>query len=239
MAQFHEITCEHDGVPLKGYFAQPQGVTGPVPGVIVFPGAAGTFKRMEITVSKLAELGYLAVAAFMYDARLDTGDQISAGEEYIALLKTPENLRARTRVWFDAFAALDGIDPARLAAIGYCFGGQCVLEIARSGADAKAVVSYHGALLTHAAAGPGDIKGLVAAYCAGNDAYVPASEVEGLRDELTQAGVPFHITEFSHAHHGFTDPEATWNARDDIVFDPLAEAVSWAGTVALLEQQLR
>jgi dienelactone hydrolase len=238
MSQFHEIACEHDGVPLKGYFARPEGVTGPAPAVIVFPGAAGQVARMKMTVTRLAELGYVAVAAFMYDARLDTSEALSAGEQYMALLGAPELLRARTRVWFDAFAALDGVDPARLAAIGYCFGGQCVLEIARSGADVKAVVSYHGALLTHAPAGPGDIKGLVATYCGGKDAFVPVSEIEVLRAELTRAGAPFHITEFSHAQHGFTDPEASWNGRDDIVFDPLAEAVSWAGTVAILEQEL-
>ncbi len=239
MPPFHEITCEHGGVPLKGYFALPEGVAGPAPGVIAFPGAAGQAARMKLTVTKLAALGYVAAAVSLYDSRVDTSDELGAGQQYMELLSTPERLRARARAWFDSFAALEGVDPARLAAIGYCFGGQCALEIARSGADAKAFVSYHGALTTHAPARAGDIKGLIAAYCAGDDAFVPPSDITALRKELSEAGAPFHITEFSHARHGFTDPDAAWHNHPEIVFDPLAEAVSWAGTAALLAQELR
>jgi dienelactone hydrolase len=94
-------------------------------------------------------------------------------------------------------------------------------------------------LLTHAPARAGDIKGLVAAYNAGRDFFVPPSDVDAFRSELLGAGVPFHITEFSQARHGFTDPEAAWHDNPNIAFDPLAEAVSWAGTVALLQQELR
>jgi dienelactone hydrolase len=108
-------------VPLKGYVALPDGAAGRAPGVIAFPGAAGNVKRMEMTVSKLAALGYVAAAVSMYDARKDTSDEAGAGQEFVTLLKAPETLRARARAWFDAFAAHEAVNPARLAAIGYCF----------------------------------------------------------------------------------------------------------------------
>jgi dienelactone hydrolase len=238
MPQFHEFACEHEGVPLNGFYARPVNGATIAPGVIAFPGAAGGATRMKTTVTKLAELGYVAAAVSMYDARVDATDENIAGEQFMQLLSAPARLRDRARLWLDTFAALDGVDSGRIATLGYCFGGKCVLEIARSGADVKATVSYHGLLTTHAPAVPGAIKGPVAAYCAGRDPYVPPADIEGFRQELTNAGVPFQVTEFSDAYHAFTDPDAASHAREGIAFDPLAEAVSWAGTVALLEREL-
>jgi dienelactone hydrolase len=236
--EFHEIACEHEGVPLSGYYARPANGAARAPAVIAFPGAAGGATRMKMTVTKLAELGYLAAAVSMYDVRVDGTDENVAGEQFMQLLSAPEKLRDRARLWFDTFAVLDGVDPGRIATLGYCFGGKCVLEIARSGADVKATVSYHGLLTTHAPAAPGAIRGPVAAYCAGRDPYVPPADIEGFRKELSDAGVSFQVTEFSDAYHAFTDPDAASHAREGIAFDPLAEAVSWAGTVALLEREL-
>jgi dienelactone hydrolase len=236
--EFHEFACEHEGVPLSGFYARPASGAATAPGVIAFPGAAGGATRMKMTVTKLAELGYVAAAVSMYDARVDTTDENVAGEQFMQLLSTPERLRDRARTWLEAFAALKGVDPARIATLGYCFGGKCVLEIARSGADVKATVSYHGLLTTHAPAAPGAIRGPVAAYCAGRDPYVPPADIEAFRQELGNAGVSFQVTEFSDACHAFTDPDAATHAREGIAFDPLAEAVSWAGTVALLEREL-
>jgi dienelactone hydrolase len=236
--EFQQIGCEHEGVPLAGFAARPQSGDR-LPTVLAFPGAAGGAMRMRMTVSKLAELGYLAAAVSMYDAREDGTDETTAGRLFMELIEDPDRLRSRAMAWFDAVAALPGADPDRVAAIGYCFGGKCVLELARSGADAKAVVSYHGLLRTHAPARHGDIKGEVAAYCAGRDPYVPVEDIDALRAELTDAGVAHQITLFSDAQHAFTDPEADSHGREGIAFDALAERVSWAGTIELLDVKLR
>ena len=242
MTQFHEITCEHEGVPLRGYFALPAAgapsPAGAAPGVIAFPGASGGVRRMRMTVTRLAELGYVAAAVGMYDARVDTTDQNVAGQHYMELLAAPERLRERACAWLDAFSALDAVDSDRLATLGYCFGGKCVLEIARSGADVKATVAYHALLTTHEPARPGAIAGKLAAYCAGRDPYSPPEDLEAFRKELIEAAASFQITEFSDAQHAFTDPDASSHAIEGIAYDALAEAVSWAGTVALLGQEL-
>ena len=240
MPQFLDIGCEHEGVPLAGFAARPaQTSAAALPAVIAFPGAAGGERRMRLTVTRLAELGYFAAAVSMYDARIDARDEQVAGRLFMELIDAPERLRARARAWFDAFAALPGVDPARLAAIGYCFGGKCVLELARSGADAKAVVSYHGLLRTHAPARAGDIKGHVAAWCAGRDPYAPLADVDALRQELAAVAVPHQVTVFSDAEHAFSDPDAASHQQVGIAYDPIADQVSWAGTIALLGATLR
>lgn len=239
MSEFEQIRCEHDGVPLAGFAARPASGEPRGPAVIAFPGASGGAARMRMTVTKLAELGYFAAAVSMYDTREDTSTDLLAGRQFMGLLETPDRLRARVGVWYEAFAALPGVDPERIAALGYCFGGKCVLELARSGADVKATVAYHALLQTHAPARPGEVRGFVAAYCAGRDPYAPAADIEALRSELTEAQVAHQITVFSEAEHAFTDPDAGSHGLEGIAYDPLSEQVSWAGTIALLDRQVR
>jgi dienelactone hydrolase len=125
--------------------------------------------------------------------------------------------------------------PQGIAAIGFCFGGQCVLELARSGADVKAVVSFHGLLSTSMPATPGAIQGQVAIYTGAKDPYAPAEHVTALQQELTAAGARFQVMVFSEACHAFTDPNAAALGREGIAYDLIADHVSWAGTIALLE----
>lgn len=231
------IRCDHDGTHLQGFAVRPGGA-GPRPAVIVYHSALGLRHMTAEKTRELANLGYVAVAADMYGAEADTAAPEAAGRYYMELLENPERLRARTAAWFDAVAALGGVDPHRIAAIGYCFGGRCVLELARSGADVKAVVSYHGILSTHAPATPGSIKGEVAAYCGMKDPYAPPAEIEALRQELLAAGARYQITEFGEAAHGFTDVDAAQLGQEGIAYHRVADRVSWAGTVALLQAVL-
>jgi dienelactone hydrolase len=237
MSSMEPIRCEHDGTKLEGLVALPAG-SGPHPAVLVMHSALGLRHMVQDTAERLAALGYLAVATDMYgvDAALDTPE--SAGKLYQALGEAPDLLRARTVRWFDTVAARGDVDAGRIAAIGYCFGGKCVLELARSGADVKAVVSYHGILSTHAPASPGSIRGEVVAYAGREDPYAPVAQIEGLRAELVAAGARFHICEFAGVAHSFTDPDASAMNMPGIAYDAIADLVSWAGTLALLETVL-
>jgi dienelactone hydrolase len=162
-----------------------------------------------------------------------------AGGDFLGLVGSPELMRSRGNRWLEAVKALPQVDPSRVAAIGYCFGGLCVLELARSGADLQAVVAYHGLLTTQIPAAPGRIKAEIAAYCGAKDPYAPLTDIEGLRQELEAAGAHHQITVFGDAEHGFTDPHADRNGRPGISYNALADKVSWAGTLALLEAKLR
>ncbi|MET0588098.1 MAG: dienelactone hydrolase family protein [Novosphingobium sp.] len=227
----------HDGKRLVGQVAKPAG-EGPFPTVLVMHSGVGIDEFNFDKARKLADRGFLAVATDMYGADVDLDDEASFGGAFQSLLDSPETLRSRLLAWFNAIAAREDVDASRMAAIGYCFGGYCVLELARTGADCRAVVSYHGLLSTSAPAQPGAVKAHVAAYCGGNDPYAPLDHVTALGKELTDAGASFSITVFGEAEHGFTDPDAVRHGRPGISYNAIAAKTSWAGTLALLDEVL-
>lgn len=237
MADIAPIQCEHQSQILNGIMGAPSG-PGPHPAVLVMHNAMGLGKPVHNAVRRLVSLGYLAVGTDMYGPGRQLTDE-EVREHITPLHGNPAILRDRIVRWFDTVAARPDVDAGRIGAIGYCFGGQCVLELARSGADAKAVVSYHGLLGTHAPAKPGTVKGEVAVYCGGRDPWAPPADIEALREELTNAGARHQITVFAEAQHAFTDPDGHELGRDGLAYHPIADKVSWAGTIALLEAVLK
>jgi len=236
MSEFDRMECECDGVAMEAFVACPES-NGPFAAVMMFPGATGTGPTFEKNARELASLGYLAIGIDVYEKGADLSTPDKAGQLFMGLLDRPDVLRARTVAWLDAIAARKDVDATRIAAIGYCFGGKCVLELARSGADLRAVVSYHGLLKTHAPAQPGQVKALVAAYCAGRDPYAPMEDFKAFKEEMAAAEVDHHITLFSNAEHSFTDPDHD-GIMPGISYDALSHRVSWAGTLALLDFHL-
>ena len=230
------IGLDHQGTPLAAELYTPDG-PGPHPGILVMHNALGLGAQVREVAAKLAGLGYAALATDMFGAELD-GDPAKAGAYFVALQAQPEVLRSRVVAWHDRFTSLAEVDAERTAAIGYCFGGFCVLELARSGAAVKAVVSFHGLLATALPATPGTISGEVAAWCGGQDPFVPPDHVETFRAEMAAAGAASQVTIFGNAAHGFTDRDAAALGRAGVAYDGLADRVSWAGTLALLESVL-
>jgi dienelactone hydrolase len=230
------VELEHEGTVLLGYAARPD-VASPLPTVLVMHSALGVAHPVnERAARNLAERGYLAVCTDMYGAHLAGCSVEDAGTAYMANLAAPQMQRARAVAWFDALAGRPDVDADRIAAIGFCYGGMTVLELARSGADLKAGVSYHGVLTTHARAEPGAIRGHVVAYCGAGDPYAPLGDVDDLRREFQDAGVrDYQITVFGAAEHGFTDPDAARLDLDGIAFDALSNDLSWNGTLVLLQ----
>ena len=233
---FEHVEFEHNGTPLRGYAARPDG-TEPAPAVLVMHSALGVAHQVnEAAARKLAERGYLAVCTDMYGAHLAEPSIEEAGSAYAANLADPEKQRARAVAWFDAVAARPDVDAERVAAVGFCYGGFTVLELARSGANLKAAISYHGTLGTHARAEPGAIQGHVVAYCGAWDPYAPLDDVDDLRREMIDADVRnYQITVFGAAGHGFTDPDAARLSLDGVAYDALSNELSWTGTLVLLQ----
>jgi dienelactone hydrolase len=228
------VEFEHDATLLRGYAARPD-ATGPVPAVLVMHSALGIAHGVNEPVArKLADQGYLAVCTDMYGADLEGASMEDAGLAFGQNQADPDRQRARTVAWFDEIARRPDVDAARIAAIGFCYGGSTVLELARSGADLKAAISYHGILTTHAPAEPGAIPGHVVVYCGARDPYAPLSDVDNLRDEMQRAGVKYQVIVFGTAGHGFTDPDAARLQLDGVSYDELANDVSWNGTLVLL-----
>lgn len=233
---FEPLPCLHEGVALQGYLARPRG-PGAWPGVLVFPGATGPGPNFDAALRELADAGYLAVAADMYGRSADLSTPQAAGVHFAEILARPEALRARVVAWFEAIRSLPGVDPGRIAAIGYCFGGKCVLELARSGAGVACVSSFHGLLDTHAPARRGEVTARVAVWSGGRDPYAPVAAFDTLRAEFDAAGVDYQATLFARARHAFTDPDHDGIA-EGIAYDLTAHRIAWSGTLALLEASL-
>jgi dienelactone hydrolase len=223
-------------VLLRGYSALPDS-TEHAPAVLVMHSALGVAHGVNEPVArKLADQGYVAICTDMYGAHLGSPSMEEAVEAFMANLAVQELQRARTAAWFDAVAARPDVDAARIAAVGFCYGGMTVLELARSGADLKAAVSYRGTLNPHARAEPGGIAGHVVAYCGAGDPYAPLEDVDALRRELQAAEVrKYQITIFGGIAHGFTDPDSAVLHLEGVEYDALANDLSWTGTLVLLQ----
>jgi dienelactone hydrolase len=233
------IEVDHEGLRLRGYAALPI-AAGRVAAVLVMHSALGIAHRVnERTARALAERGYLAVCTDMYGAHLEGGSVDQCGQAYARNLDDPERQRRRTAAWFASIAARPDVDEERIAAVGFCYGGTTVLELARSGANLQAAVSYHGGLTTHARAEPGAIRGHVVAFCGAGDPYAPLEDVDDLRTELVDGGVrDYQITIFGGAVHGFTDPDAADLQLAGVEYDALSSDLSWQGTLVLLQHVL-
>lgn len=231
------VEFDHLGLALQGYLALPEG-PGPHPAVLVMHNLHGLGETPRRAARKLAEAGYVALASDMLGGARYSTDSVKTGEAAMPLLNDPALVRARTTAWFEWLRARPEVAPARMAVIGYCFGGQCVLELARSGADVKLVVSYHGTLKTTKPAQPGSVKAEAVIYTGGKDPYAPPEDVAALRDEMVAAGARWQITVFGEGYHSFTDPAAGDTDYPGLAYDPFLEKLSWAGTEVLLESLL-
>lgn len=221
---------------LESFVFAPSG-PGPHPTVMMFPGGTGPGPSFRAAVRELAERGYLAIGIDMYGVDADIGSPRSAGVYFEALMTRPEWLRNRVVAWFEAVSARHDVDARRVSAIGYCFGGKCVLELARSGADLRSATSFHGLLGTHAPARPGAILAHVAIWTGGLDPYAPIEDLDMVRAELNAAGAAHQVTLFATAQHAFTDPDHD-GMGPGIAYDRLSHRTAWSGTLALLEHVL-
>lgn len=238
MPQESTIAFDDGDTALEGTCIRPEGER-PAPAVIVFPDALGLRPLTVERARDLAALGYVAVGADMYGGGRHFERGLDAAEDYLWFEEHPDALRSRVVSWFEHVGDRPEVDADRIAAFGYCFGGRCVLELARSGADARAVVSFHGILSTQRPAEPGAVKPTVAAYAGANDPYAPLEQVRAFDDEMRAAGADHHLTVFGTGYHAFTDPQPPTDVGPGVRYDPLLDAVSWAGATALLDRTLR
>jgi len=240
MIEHRVVHCQHDGTEMVGRIDLPQG-PGPHPAILVFPTARGMMEHVLQVSKELAGQGYVALTVDMHGSGAffnDSNDPGAATRHLMPLFQTPGALRARVVAWFEQLRAQPDVDSNRIAAIGYCLGGQCVLELARHGADLKLVVSFHGTLGTSDPAQPGAIKATVAVYNGDADPFVSRESVTIFEDEMRSAGARWFLTHFGGVKHCYTDPGSGNMGVDGNAYDEFATFVTWAGTSALLERFL-
>ena len=212
---------------LEGWSVYDDAIQGKRPAVLVVHQWKGLGDYEKKRAEMLARLGYNVFAADIYGKGIRPQTPQAAGAEAGRYKNDRALLRARVGAGLDVLMSQELTDPKRIAAIGYCFGGTTVLELARSGADIVGVVSFHGGLSSPT---PGDaktIKAKVLALHGADDPNVPPKEVAAFEDEMRQGGVDWQLVAYGGAVHSFTD----WNAGNDnskgAAYNERADRRSW------------
>lgn len=228
------IAYNHAGQGLTGWLARPAGT--PRAAVIVFPTIANYNAPMEKRARMLAELGYLAMVADFY------GEPVESFEASFPLAEKLrsdlDHYRGRISAAIETLRALPEAAGLPMLGIGYCMGGQAVLEAAREGHDLLAAVSFHGTLATARPATPGTIKPRILICHGDADPLVPREQVIGFWEEMDQAEADWHFHSYSGVRHGFTDPGSDARGMAAISYNASADRQSWAAMVSLFGEIL-
>lgn len=229
-----------DGTELIGYFAAPESET-PVAGVLVAPEWWGRNEYTEQRARELAEHGYAALAIDMYGDKKVTTAASQASEWMMQTFQDPDTIVTRASAGLSTLANQPEINADKLAAIGFCYGGKVVLDLARSGAALKAVATFHGNLTPKAPAEKGQVQAEILVLHGELDSMVTLDDVAAFKAEMHAAEVEHDVIVFENAKHGFSNPLADERAKAngvDLGYSAEAEQQSLAAMYALLQRQL-
>lgn len=237
--QAGDVDYQCGEVNLRGYLAFDESIAGRRPGVLVFHEGLGLGEFAMERARRLAGLGYVALAADMFGERRQAANLQEVATLVGGLRAEPDRLRARGRAALEMLAALPQVDAGRLAAIGFCFGGSVVLELAREGAELKAVVSFHGVLTTKMPALPGQVKASVLVCTGIDDPLAPPEQVADFENEMRTSQVrDWQVIAYGITLHGFTNPAADGSMMRTALYNAQADRRSWASMKDLFDEVL-
>lgn len=222
----------HDGVTLESFVASAPGA-GPRPAVLIFPNVIGLDHVDDENAERVVSLGYTAFGCDLYGKGVRPPTREEAFPLMNALRDDRPLLQARLRHLLEAARAQPEVDATRVAAIGFCFGGLCVLDLARTGADLKGVASFHGIFTPPPNLPEPRITARVAVYHGWEDALVPPDHVTALAQELTAAGCDWQIHCYGGAVHGFTHARPP---EEGLPVNALADKRSWQSAADFLTE---
>ncbi len=208
------VAYKDGAAELEGFVAYDDAVKGPRAGVLVIHDWTGLQEYAKSRATQLAELGYVAFAADIYGKGVRPTDPKDCAVQAGTYKNDLPLLRRRVLLGLDQLKSQPGVNATKLAAIGYCFGGTSVLELARSGAEVRGVVSFHGGLSTSQPAKPGDIKARILVCHGGADSHV-SKEVPDFKAEMEKAKAKLEFVTYEGAQHGFTKPGPAYQEKAD------------------------
>jgi dienelactone hydrolase len=234
-----EVSYSSGATVMKGYLAYDKNIKGKRPGVLVVHEWWGHNEYARKRARMLAEMGYAALAVDMYGDGKQAMHPDEAGKFSSEVMKNFDTAKARFTAAMDLLKKQHMVDPGEIAAIGYCFGGGVVLNMARQGVDLKGVASFHGSLVPVNPAQPGSVKAKILVLHGGDDKFTTAEQIDAFKKEMKDAGADFQFITYPGAMHSFTNPDADTYAKKfnlPLGYNAEADKKSWAELGTFLGQ---
>jgi dienelactone hydrolase len=240
-----DIEYRLSGTRMVGYFAVDNERPGPRPGVLVCHEGPGLGEHARFRARRLALLGYAAFA-LDYQGGGKTHEWDDMMVRLGPMMDEPDKIREPASAGLAILLAQKEVAPAKVAAVGYCFGGAMALELARSGAELAAVVAFHAALTSHRPARAGNFRPAVLVCTGSEDPLVPADQRDAFGREMRAAGADWCMNIYGGAKHGFTDRKSrgqashqpAWPGRAAMAYNGTADERSWRALLNFLDEHL-
>lgn len=233
-----EVTYRAGETTLKGYIAYDDSIIGKRPGVLVVHEWWGHNEYSRIRAEMLAEEGYTALALDMYGDGKQAGHPDEASKFAAHVRSNMPQAEARFRAAMELLKSHNTVDPEQIAAIGYCFGGGVVLEMARRGLDLDGVASFHGSLGTSEPAKKGEVKADVLVLNGADDPFVKAEQITAFKQEMERAKVDYTFINYAGAKHSFTNPQADRLGKKfdlPLAYNEQVDKQSWQALMGFLD----
>lgn len=230
------IEYKQGDTTLQGSLAYDDTAEAKRPGVLVVHEWWGHNRHARQQAQRLAEAGYVGFALDMYGKGKVTTHPKEAGEFAGTIAKDPETARARFMAALDLLRKHERVDAEHTAAIGYCFGGRVVLEMARAGVDLDAVASFHGSLAPLDPEAQRNIKARVLVLHGAADTLIKPEQIVAFKKEMELAGAKWKFVSYEGAKHSFTNPDADKTGMEMLGYHPEAAKESWAELLAMLKE---
>jgi len=237
--QGKEVTYQANGTTLKGYIAYDDAFAGKRPAVLVVHEWWGHNAYARHRADMLAELGYTALAVDMYGDGKQASHPDDAGKFAGELMNNMPVAKARFEAGMELLRDQPTVDGTEIAALGYCFGGGVVLNMARMGEDLKGVASFHGPLGTATPAQAGTLKARIISFTGEDDPMIGADKVAAFKQEMAAADANFQVITYSGVKHSFTNPDADALGKKfnlPLAYSPAADKDSWQTTTVFLKE---
>ncbi len=234
-----EVEYRQGNTVLQGYVAYDTAGPALKPGVLVVHDWTGVGPFVKKRAEELARMGYVAFAADIYGKGVRPKNPKEAAAAAAIYKGDRKLLRQRVKAGLDTLRGWPGVDPARIAAIGYCFGGTAVLELARSGADVQGVVTFHGGLDSPHPEDAKNIRAKVLALHGADDPFVPPEQVKAFEDEMRAGNVDWQLVKYAKAVHSFTNPDAGNDNSKGAAYNADADRRSWQAMKSFFKEIFR
>ena len=230
-----EVLYQADGLQLVGTLAIPDG-PGPHPAVLIGHEGPGLDDIQRTRASDIAALGYIGFALDYHGELSPFAERDNMMKRLGELFVDPDRTRSLATAALNVLLAQPEVDPTRIAAIGYCFGGTLALELGRTGADIKAIVGFHPGLTNVRPADNVNIRGRVLVCIGADDPLIPATDRVAFENEMREANIDWTMHLYGKAMHSFTHPHATQAGLPGIAYNQHAAEHAWTAMATLLHE---